>query len=68
VDDAPTKKDDKKDDKKGGGDSKFPSKLFKKGATGRKTVESRYVKLEGSTLSYFKSESQLKSNKGAKKN
>jgi len=59
------------DDKKGGdekkSDAKFPSKLYKKGASGRKAVDIRYFKLDGTTLNYFKSESTLKSNKGAKK-
>jgi len=41
-------------------------KLFKKGASGRKNVALRDMKLEGSTLSYYKSEALLQSGKGGK--
>jgi len=76
---APKTKDDKpaqdkktKDDKPatgagtGNAAGVYTGKLFKKGMGGRKKTEERNMKLEGTTLSYFKSQADLDSNKKGK--
>jgi len=75
---APKTKDEKPTDKKtkedkpatgagtGNAAGVFTGKLFKKGRGGRKKTEERNMKLEGTTLSYFKSQTDLESNKKGK--